>query len=216
MKQPTRKRPFYGRFFLVCTVELCAELNSFSDFHKNSFFLIQTSLIYDKIFFKHEYEGEMVLALPVKKKKSETPVRPKIKVFVADPETGLSSAQVAERARAGWVNRSVEPPTKSTGQIIASNLLNFNLVFSSWPPASLRWAAGKSYVHADGSCQHFYRHSAELRSKGLDKLSAHQPKGVVIRSQAHHQHGRNGRDDIVVSPRNQISPARWWCRAPAT
>lgn len=43
---------------------------------------------------------------------------------------GLSSAEVEERKRAGLDNREVKAPSKSVGQIIASNVLTyFNLIF---------------------------------------------------------------------------------------
>jgi len=153
----------------------------------------------------------MVLALPVKKKKSETPVRPKIKVFVADPETGLSSAQVAERARAGWVNRSVEPPTKSTGQIIASNLLTyFNLVFFFLAACVIAVGSWRNLMFMPTVLANiFIGIVQELRSKRtLDKLSLlTSPKGVVIRDGQKRTINTEEmvRDDIVVfAAGNQI------------
>lgn len=48
----------------------------------------------------------------------------------AAPFDGLTEAEAAARAAAGWDNRPVEPPTRTTGQIVRENLLTyFNLVF---------------------------------------------------------------------------------------
>ncbi len=46
-------------------------------------------------------------------------------------DKGLTSAQVQERVDAGLVNKPVDPPSKSIGQIIASNVFTyFNLIFA--------------------------------------------------------------------------------------
>ena len=46
------------------------------------------------------------------------------------PDAGLTAAQAAERREAGLDNRAVEPPTRTVGQIVRSNLLTyFNLIF---------------------------------------------------------------------------------------
>ena len=46
------------------------------------------------------------------------------------PRTGLTMAQVAERQAKGWANLPVESPSKSTKEIITSNLFTyFNLIF---------------------------------------------------------------------------------------
>ena len=50
-----------------------------------------------------------------------------------DPEykKGLTSQQVQEHRLHGWVNRSVEPPSKTTKEIIHENVLTiFNLIFA--------------------------------------------------------------------------------------
>ncbi|MCI5649784.1 MAG: cation-translocating P-type ATPase [Fusicatenibacter sp.] len=50
--------------------------------------------------------------------------------YTADPSVGLTSAQVKEYRDNGWSNRAVEPPSKSTSEIIKSNLFTyFNLIF---------------------------------------------------------------------------------------
>ena len=43
----------------------------------------------------------------------------------AAPDKGLTSAQVKERVEKGWLNIAVDPNEKSTGKIIAGNLLTF-------------------------------------------------------------------------------------------
>ena len=47
-----------------------------------------------------------------------------------DYREGLSAAQVEEHRQHGWSNRAVDPPSKSTKEIIRGNLLTyFNLIF---------------------------------------------------------------------------------------
>ena len=53
----------------------------------------------------------------------ETEIRRNVPVFEAPPEQGLSTRQAEERAQAGWDNRPIEPPGKTVGQIIRSNVL---------------------------------------------------------------------------------------------
>ncbi len=66
----------------------------------------------------------------IRKKTEEEPVRREIAVREAAPHEGLTEAEAAERADAGWANLPVEPPTRTTGQIVRENLLTyFNLVF---------------------------------------------------------------------------------------
>ena len=101
----------------------------------------------------------MVLALP-RKEKARNSSQAK-DCLCQDPEVGLSSSQVSQRISSGWVNSSVEPPTKTTGQIITSNLFTyFNLVFFLLAACVIAGQLEKSDVYARGSCQHFYRHSA--------------------------------------------------------
>ena len=48
----------------------------------------------------------------------------------ADPQTGLTGPQVQDRLNAGLVNKAVESPTKTVGQIIRGNVLTyFNFIF---------------------------------------------------------------------------------------
>ena len=48
----------------------------------------------------------------------------------ADPELGLTMAQVKERQQNGWANDPVESPTKTVGQIVRANVFTFfNFIF---------------------------------------------------------------------------------------
>ena len=68
--------------------------------------------------------------LSKKNKTAEAPQLRSIPEFCAASDKGLSSLQVRERMENGCANVSIEPPTKTVGQIIRSNLLTyFNLVF---------------------------------------------------------------------------------------
>ena len=50
--------------------------------------------------------------------------------YEADPSEGLSAEQVAEYRENGWTNRAVEPPSKTTAEIVKSNVCTyFNLIF---------------------------------------------------------------------------------------
>ena len=65
-----------------------------------------------------------------RRKTEEEAVRQEIAVKEAAPFEGLTEAEAAARAAAGWDNRPVEPPTRTTGQIVRETLLTyFNLVF---------------------------------------------------------------------------------------
>ena len=65
-----------------------------------------------------------------RRKTEEKAVRQEIAVKEAAPFEGLTEAEAAARTAAGWDNRPVEPPTRTTGQIVRENLLTyFNLVF---------------------------------------------------------------------------------------
>ncbi len=43
----------------------------------------------------------------------------------ADPDKGLTSAQVAERKSMGYDNCPADPPSKSVGEIITDNLFTY-------------------------------------------------------------------------------------------
>lgn len=63
-------------------------------------------------------------------RRSATTHRRPIPTYHADPETGLSSAQVDARMSRGWGNTPGDPPTKRSRTIIRENLLTFfNLIF---------------------------------------------------------------------------------------
>ncbi len=48
----------------------------------------------------------------------------------ADPNVGLTMAQVKERQQNGWANEPVESPTKTVGQIVRENVVTFfNFIF---------------------------------------------------------------------------------------
>ncbi|MCI1304936.1 MAG: cation-translocating P-type ATPase [Lachnospiraceae bacterium] len=60
----------------------------------------------------------------------EERIRRPMKRYKADVHLGLTQEQVREYRRNGWDNYSVEPPSKSTREIIRSNLLTyFNFLF---------------------------------------------------------------------------------------
>jgi len=66
----------------------------------------------------------------LRKKQKEEHQLPPLAVVYAQPDVGLTSAQVAERTELGYVNTPVEPPGKTVKQIILSNVFTyFNLVF---------------------------------------------------------------------------------------
>lgn len=128
-----------------------------------------------------------------------------------DPNLGLDAGQVNERVRGGCANTPVNPPSKSVGQIVCSNVLTyFNLIFfilaafiiavGSW--RNLTFMGIVLANIAIGIIQ-------ELRSKKmLDKLNIiSAPKATVIREgrQLTIDTAETVRDDIVVfSTGNQI------------
>ncbi len=60
----------------------------------------------------------------------ELPARRPLEVVETTPEYGLTGAQVRARVNAGWVNTPVDPPSKTTKQIILDNTFTyFNLIF---------------------------------------------------------------------------------------
>ncbi len=106
-------------------------------------------------------------------------------VFFAQPDCGLSAAQVRERAESGCVNAPVDPPTKSVGQIVSSHIFTyFNLIFfilagcvaavGSWRDLTFMG------IVIANVCIGIFQ---ELRSKKtLDKLNIlSAPRGTVIR-----------------------------------
>ena len=72
---------------------------------------------------KKQQTGAAVQAPPAQSRRSVPPAS-------ADPDQGLTSAQAAERAAAGYANTPVEAPTKTEKQIIRENVFTFfNLIF---------------------------------------------------------------------------------------
>lgn len=125
-------------------------------------------------------------------------------MYCADERLGLSSSQVAERERLGFVNAPVDPPSKTVKQIILSNIFTyFNIVFfvlagliiavRSWNDLMFMGVVAVNTVI--GIVQ-------ELRSKKtLDKLTLlNAPKGTVIRNGSAMQTDTAGlvRDDVVI------------------
>ena len=130
--------------------------------------------------------------------------RRQVDVFEADPAQGLSTRQAEERRAAGWDNKPIDPPGKTVGQIVRSNVFTyFNMLFfllavcvivvGRWQEAMFLGVVLANIVI--GIVQ-------ELRSKAtLDKLTLlTSPRGTVVRD------GRERtvmtaelvRDDIVV------------------
>lgn len=157
--------------------------------------------------YKHLYfEGIQLMAFrkPTKSITETVPARRIISELCASPETGLTARQAAERMQNGYGNTAIEPPTKTVGQIVRSNLLTyFNIVFFALAICVI--AVGSWYnltfmpvVLANiliGIIQ-------ELRAKNtLDNLSIiNAPKGVVVRDGGYKTVNVEDtvRDDIVV------------------
>ncbi len=77
-----------------------------------------------------EKERRLPVLLRRRPKTEEAAERTDVPVLCPDPEQGLTSAQAAERAEAGWDNRPVEPPLRTVGQIVRSNVCTyFNAIF---------------------------------------------------------------------------------------
>lgn len=73
--------------------------------------------------------------MPLRKKQqaseAQRPRRIETTRYNPDYRTGLSSQQVQEHWLHGWTNRAVEPPSKTTGEIIHENIFTyFNLIFA--------------------------------------------------------------------------------------
>ena len=146
----------------------------------------------------------MKLTLPFKKKNT-APARADLPVLESAAETGLTAAQAEERVSSGWANLPVEPPTRTVGQIVRSNLLTyFNAVFVLFvatliavgSPITNMFFMGVVIVNAVvGIVQ-------ELRSKqALDELTIlSAPRANVIRDGEKRQIEASAlvRDDVVV------------------
>ena len=146
----------------------------------------------------------MTLRLPAKKKPQPELKLETVEIYCPPPEEGLSTAEATRRLVNGYANTAIEPPTKTVGQIVKTNLLTyFNLVFFALAACII--AVGSWYnltfmpvVLANiaiGIIQ-------ELRAKKtLDNLNIiNTPKGTVIRDGAQRTIPVEQlvRDDIVV------------------
>ena len=127
----------------------------------------------------------MKLKRLTKKKDIEEPLRRHVPELTPDSELGLSSAQAQERVDAGWTNAPVDPPGKTVGQIVRSNVFTyFNMLFFFLAACVLAVGSWQNVMFmgvvlaniAIGIVQ-------ELRSKRtLDKLTLlTAPQGAVIR-----------------------------------
>ena len=127
----------------------------------------------------------MKLKRLTKKKDIEEPLRRHVPELTPDSELGLSSAQAQERADAGWANLPIDPPGKTVGQIVRSNVFTyFNMLFFFLAACVLAVGSWQNVMFmgvvlaniAIGIVQ-------ELRSKRtLDKLTLlTAPHGAVIR-----------------------------------
>ena len=146
----------------------------------------------------------MAFRTSTKGKSEVLPARRSITELCTLPDIGLTARQAAERIENGYGNIPVEPPTKTVGQIIRSNLFTyFNIVFFA---LAICIVAVGSWVNLTfmpvvlaniliGIIQ-------ELRAKDtLDKLSIiNAPKGIVVRDGAFKTLNIENtvRDDIVV------------------
>ena len=127
----------------------------------------------------------MKLKRLTKKEDIEEPLRRHVPELTPDSELGLSSAQAQERADAGWANLPIDPPGKTVGQIVRSNVFTyFNMLFFFLAACVLAVGSWQNVMFmgvvlaniAIGIVQ-------ELRSKRtLDKLTLlTAPQGAVIR-----------------------------------
>ena len=127
----------------------------------------------------------MKLKRLTKKKDIEEPLRRHVPALTPDSELGLSSAQAQERVDAGWANLPIDPPGKTVGQIVRSNVFTyFNMLFFFLAACVLAVGSWQNVMFmgvvlaniAIGIVQ-------ELRSKRtLDKLTLlTAPQGAVIR-----------------------------------
>ncbi len=141
----------------------------------------------------------------------ETPIKRALPRIQADAHEGLNRQQVRERLENGYSNMPVDPPTKTTGQIIKSNVLTyFNLIFFLLAACVIAVGEWKELTFlvvviinmVIGIFQ-------ELRSKRtLEKLSIiSEPKATAIRDGVETEVNVEDLvlDDIVVfGPGNQI------------
>ncbi len=145
-----------------------------------------------------------LMKLKKRKIEPETPLRREIAVFEARPSEGLSTAQAKERMDAGWGNAPIEPPGKTVGQIIKSNVFTyFNMLFFLLAACVIAVGAFREIMFLGVVIANiFIGIVQELRSKKtLDKLTLlTAPKGTVVRDGRERQipTAEMVRDDVVV------------------
>lgn len=126
------------------------------------------------------------MTIQLGKNKNKASLKPPLEVYRAAEGQGLTTEQVDARAALGYINRPVDPPSKTVGQIVLGNIFTyFNMVFfilaafviavRSWN--NLMFMGVVLLNTAIGIVQ-------ELRSKRtLDKLTLlNSPKGTVVRN----------------------------------
>ncbi len=153
----------------------------------------------------------MALRASAKKNSEIIQVRQEIPVFCASPELGLTAQQASERMQNGYGNTPIEPPTKTVGQIIRSNLLTyFNIVFFALAACIIAVGSWKNLTFMPVVLANILIGIVqELRAKKtLDKLSIlSTPKGIIVRDGVIRTVSVEDtvRDDIVVFAQgNQI------------
>ena len=119
-------------------------------------------------------------------KKDAAPRRTEIAVLETASETGLTAEEASARLEAGWDNRPVEPPTRTVGQIVRSNVFTyFNAIFAVFAAALIAVHSPVTNVLFLGVVviNTIIGIVQELRSKkALDELNILQsPKAAVIR-----------------------------------
>lgn len=148
----------------------------------------------------------MTISSLIKKKKPELsePQYQDVPVFATPADLGLTGEQAEQRLCNGLANVSVEPPSKTLGQIIRSNVFTyFNFVFVILAIAIISVGSWRDLTFMPvvvanaliGIIQ-------EIKSKKtLDKLSIiNAPKAIVVRDGKRHTVDSNDtvRDDIII------------------
>ncbi len=145
-----------------------------------------------------------LMKLKKRKTEPEMPLRREVAVFEARPGEGLSTVQAKERMDAGWGNAPIEPPGKTVGQIVKSNVFTyFNMLFFLLAACVIAVGAVKEIMFLGVVIANiFIGIVQELRSKKtLDKLTLlTAPKGTVVRDGRERQipTAEMVRDDVVV------------------
>lgn len=121
----------------------------------------------------------------IRKEKEQQLIRQPIERLETAAGSGLTQAQAAQRTAAGWSNAPVDPPSKSTKEIITSNVFTyFNLIFAVIAVLLIFVGAFRDLTFLPVIiCNTLIGIIQEVRSKKvLDKLNVlNAPKAVVIR-----------------------------------